>query len=289
MLSVEVSSYSLLTTALHLLQVLRGSTNAGRADAALNRPSTKRSHSSSSARKGGGAYRALFRDADELSLAQFLSFAQALQEAVLTARFTAWDTDGSGALDGAEFARFLASAVSTDRALQSRLWERAESPAVLALGGSSSSSSASSSSSSSSCTVSSSSTASEAAAVSITLAEFLAFHEFLHCLDAMEAAMSVLGTEEGLTLPEFLHAARAAVSGHAAVTASGVAVGAAGLSEGVARVLFAVFDADGNGRLDKHEFVTVLRRQQAAEDPQRQLGVLEFLERVKDCALKELS
>jgi EF-hand domain pair len=219
-----------------------------------------------------------------------LSFAQALQEAVLTARFTAWDTDSSGALDGAEFARFLASAVSTDRALQSKLWERADSPAVLALGGSSSSSISTSSSSittSSSSSIASSS--SSEAAVSITLAEFLAFHEFLHCLDAMEAAMSVLGTEQGLTLPEFLHAARAAVSGHSAVTASGVAVGAAGLSEGVARVLFAVFDADGNGRLDKHEFVTVLRRQQAAEDPQRQLGVLEFLERVKDCVLKEFS
>jgi EF-hand domain pair/EF hand len=210
---------------------------------------------------------------------------------VLTARFTAWDTDGSGALDGAEFARFLASAVSTDRALQSRLWERADSPAVLALGGSSSSSTSSSSSSSnsSSATSSSSASSSSEAAVSITLAEFLAFHEFLHCLDAMEAAMSVLGTEQGLTLPEFLHAARAAVSGHSAVTASGVAVGAAGLSESVARVLFAVFDADGNGRLDKHEFVTVLRRQQAAEDPQRQLGVLEFLERVKDCVLIEFS
>jgi EF-hand domain pair len=275
-----------------LAQVLRGSTNAGRADAAPNRPSTKRSShrpsaltAAGSARKG--AYRALFREADHLTLQQFLSFAQALQEAVLTARFTAWDTDGSGALDGAEFARFLASAVSTDRALQSKLWERADSPAVLALGGSSSSSS--STSSSSIATSSSSSSSSSEAAVSITLAEFLAFHEFLHCLDAMEAAMSVLGTEQGLTLPEFLHAARAAVSGHSAVTASGVAVGAAGLSEGVARVLFAVFDADGNGRLDKHEFVTVLRRQQAAEDPQRQLGVLEFLERVKDCVLKEFS
>lgn len=82
----------------------------------------------------------------------------ALRSAVLELQFSSWDEDGSGALDGAEFAKFLASCVSGDRALHAAMLKKAEAPAVLAL------------------------------TAPVTLQDFASFHELLRSLDALEVS-----------------------------------------------------------------------------------------------------
>ncbi|KAG5192953.1 hypothetical protein JKP88DRAFT_268910 [Tribonema minus] len=225
------------------MQVLRHETRAGRLETPGARPPA---HELS-------AYRSLFRGRPALSLPDFLAFARALREAVLELQFASWDADASGTLDGAEFGKFLASCVSADRSLRAALRARADAPAVRAL------------------------------TRPIALADFVAFHGLLESLDALEVAMAVAGTEEGVTLAEFVRATSAAMGGHMHGGEEG-----AGVSAAVAEALFAMFDSDGNGRLNRDEFIAVMRREKEAFDPPREIGVVDFLRGVAACARKEL-
>eukprot|EP00904_Undaria_pinnatifida_P007329 jgi/Undpi1/3726/HiC_scaffold_16.g07095.m1 len=56
------------------------------------------------------------------------------------------------------------------------------------------------------------------------------------------------------------------------------------MSPGIVDTLFALLDVNSNGRLDQNEFMTLMKRQSAVPDPPRNIGVVAFLRRFKDCA-----
>jgi Ca2+-binding EF-hand superfamily protein len=195
---------------------------------------------------------ALFGDSYTISLEHFLAFHDSLSEEVLRLQFAASDSDGSGELSAQEFALFLASKVNVDRSLQRQYIELARAPQVTLLKG------------------------------SISLDDFLAFHDFLHYLDQLEVAAMVLGTPVGLNKDEFLRAAAAAVGGD-----EGRGSVKPGISPIIVDVLFALFDVDGNGRLSRDEFITIMRKQSSSVDPPRTLPLLSVLRRVRDCVLEQ--
>lgn len=227
------------------MKVLRAGTNAGRAEVPEGRTGSSEVASMKT-------YAALFKGKQSLSLEDFLSFARQLQTEVLRMQFSAWDVDGSGTLDGVEFAQFLVSLLAHNKHVQTDLRSRLDGKPVQSL-----------------------------IRVSISSQDFIDFSRFLNHLDAMECAMRVVGTKDGLTLSEFQHAARAVCSVHGGENAGGV-------SPAAAEVLFALFDKDDDGRLNSDEFIKVMQEQKQAQDPSRELGVVDLLTRVAKCATREI-
>ena len=86
------------------------------------------------------------------------------------------------------------------------------------------------------------------------------------------------GTGRGLDEAQFLRAAKAACDGRQL------------LSPPVVKILFALFDAARNDRLNQEEFVDVmLARRSNGQMQKRDLGVLKFLRRCKYCAKTALA
>ena len=113
----------------------------------------------------------------------------------------------------------------------------------------------------------------------MTQRDFINFHLFLEQLEDMKMAMAVLGgTGRGLDEAHFLRAAKAACGGRQLLSAP------------VVKILFALFDAARNDRLNQEEFIDVmLARRTNGQMQKRDLGVLKFLRRCKYCAKTALA
>ncbi|CAK4686163.1 hypothetical protein LEN26_020991 [Aphanomyces euteiches] len=112
--------------------------------------------------------------------------------------------------------------------------------------------------------------------LSITEQEFMDYYSFLENLDAMKVAMELVMEKNGLDKDQFYRAARAACHG-----------GRPLVSKQIVDIIFALFDESGDGAVSPDEFLGVMEsRRSAGLRERRDLGALEFLERVKSCFLE---
>jgi hypothetical protein len=143
----------------------------------------------------------------------------------------------------------------------------------------------------------------------VSLADFLRYHEILGALDDLELAMSLVRAHDarrgadaapldapgaaGLDREQMRRASRAALAaardrrgrrGRAAGGKAGTTVDE-GLSEAQLDALFAVFDADADGTIDREELLQcIVCRYHGALAARRDMGVLDAAARLLECA-----
>lgn len=106
--------------------------------------------------------------------------------------------------------------------------------------------------------------------VEITSDEFLIFMRLLEQLPRLRIAFSLLGGTDGVSPSQFVIAADAAMGSEKII-----------ISPGIVKVLFALFDKDGDGMLTVDEFISSLERTASlGTGDSRELGVIKKL---KDC------
>ncbi|OQR92176.1 NAD-dependent epimerase/dehydratase [Thraustotheca clavata] len=109
---------------------------------------------------------------------------------------------------------------------------------------------------------------------SISEKEFKDFYKFLDSLDAMKVAMELIHEKKGLNKQQFLRATRAACGG-----------GPALVSTQQIDIIFALFDADGDGCVSPAEFLDVMEsRRDAGLRERRDIGAVDFFKRFVACA-----
>ncbi|KAF0695332.1 Aste57867_13843 [Aphanomyces stellatus] len=112
--------------------------------------------------------------------------------------------------------------------------------------------------------------------MSITEQEFMDFYQFIENLDAMKVAMELVMEKHGLDKDQFYRATRAACHG-----------GRPLVSKQIVDIIFALFDESDDGAVSPEEFLGVMEtRRSAGLRERRDLGAIEFVDRVKSCFLE---
>ncbi|EQC31265.1 hypothetical protein SDRG_10870 [Saprolegnia diclina VS20] len=114
---------------------------------------------------------------------------------------------------------------------------------------------------------------------SISEQEFMTFYLFLDNLDAMKVAMELIHETNGLNKEQFLRATRAACGR-----------GTPLVSTHQVDILFALFDADGDGAVSPAEFLDVMEtRRSAGLRERRDIGAVDFVQRLLACAQESMA
>ncbi|OQR84244.1 calcium-binding atopy-related autoantigen-like protein [Achlya hypogyna] len=114
---------------------------------------------------------------------------------------------------------------------------------------------------------------------SISEKEFKDFYTFLDNLDAMKVAMEMIHEKKGLNKEQFLRATRAACGG-----------GRPLVSTQQVDIIFALFDADGDGAVSPAEFLGVMEtRRSAGLRERRDIGAVDFFHRLVACAEESMT
>ncbi|CAM9950051.1 unnamed protein product, partial [Sphacelaria rigidula] len=107
------------------MNVLKRQTNVGRTE-------VERQHRSD-AQVASRLFFADDRDGEKLTMEKFSTFVQILQQEALVMQFHQWDRRGDGTLSATDFAKFLATKITSDRALYKEYLERAKSEKIAQL------------------------------------------------------------------------------------------------------------------------------------------------------------